>query len=85
MFDVNVSSADIVPDTVLRTAYLGNANVGADVKSIPCSIILSDVALPISAPKGITVPPVAFKAASDDSFIILPPVSNSTFLHLQIH
>ena len=24
-FDVNVSSADIVPDTVLRTAYLGNA------------------------------------------------------------
>ena len=52
--------------------------MGADVKSIPCSIILSDVALPISAPKGITVPPVAFKVASDDSFIILPPVSNST-------
>ena len=38
-FDVNVSSADIVPDTVLRTAYLGNAKVGADVKLIPCSII----------------------------------------------
>ena len=84
MFDVNVSSADIVPDTVLRTAYLGNANVGADVKSIPCSIILNDVALPISEPN-ITVPPVAFKVASDDSFIILPPDSNSTLPALQIH
>ena len=75
MFYVNVSSADIVPDTVLRTAYLGNANVGADVKSIPCSIKLSEVALPISAPKGITVAPVTFKTEKEDSLTILPPVS----------
>ena len=44
-FDVNVSSADMVPDTVLRTAYLGKANVGSDVKSIPCSMISREVAL----------------------------------------
>ena len=79
-FDVNVSSADIVPDTVLRTAYLGNANVGADVKLIPCSTIFSDVALPISAPKGITVAPVTFKTENVDSFTSLPPVSNSILL-----
>ena len=79
-FDVNVSSADIVPDTVLRTAYLGNAKVGADVKSIPCSIICNEVALPISAPKGITVAPDTFKTEKEDSLTILPPSSNSTLL-----
>ena len=47
---VKVSSADTVPETVLTTAYLGNASVGADVKLIPCSIILNDVARPISVP-----------------------------------
>ena len=47
---VNVSLSVIAPETVLRIAYLGNASVGADVKSIPCSIIFNDVAFPISAP-----------------------------------
>ena len=79
-FELNVSSADIVPETVLRTAYLGNANVGADVKSIPCSIICNEVALPISAPKGITVAPDTFKTEKEDSLTILPPVSNSILL-----
>ena len=79
-FDVNVSSADIVPETVLRTAYLGNANVGADVKSIPCSIICNEVALPISAPKGITVAPVTSKTEKEDSLTNLPPCSNSILL-----
>ena len=40
-FDVNVSSSVmVVPDTVLRTAYLGKASVNSDVKLIPCSMIL---------------------------------------------
>ena len=44
----------MAPDTVLRTAYLGNASVGvSDVKLIPCSIILNDVALPISSPSNV--------------------------------
>ncbi len=47
---VNVSSSVIAPETVVRIAYLGNESVGADVKSIPCSIIFNDVVLPISAP-----------------------------------
>ena len=67
----NVSSSVIVPETVLRTAYLGNANVGADVKLIPCSMIFNDVAFPISSPYGITVPLAPSNAISDKS---LPPV-----------
>ena len=56
-------------------------NVGvSDVKSILCSIILSDVALLISALKVLQFLTVAFKAASDDSFIILLFVSNSILL-----
>ena len=47
---VNVSSSVMVPETVLRIAYLGKASVGADVKLIPCSIILNEVAFPISSP-----------------------------------
>ena len=31
IFDVNVSVSDIAPETVFKTAYLGNAYVGADV------------------------------------------------------
>ena len=75
---VNVSSAVMVPDTVLRTAYLGNASVGADVKLIPCSIILNEVALPISSPYGMTVASAPSKAISDKS---LPPCSNSILLN----
>ena len=47
---VNVSSSATVPETDLTTAYLGKARVGADVKSIPCSTMFSDVALPMSTP-----------------------------------
>ena len=65
---VNVSSSVIVLDTVLRTAYLGKASVGADVKLIPCSTIFNDVAFPISSPYGITVPSAPSKAISDISF-----------------
>ena len=50
------------------------------MKSIPCSIMFNDVALPISSPKGITVPPVTFKTAKEDSFNTVPPVSNSILL-----
>ena len=63
----------LTPDTVLRTAYLGNASVNADVKLIPCSIILNEVALPISSPYNMTVASAHLKQRkiSDKS---LPPV-----------
>ena len=51
------------------------------MKSIPCSIILNDVALPMSSPKGMTVAPCTFKTAKVDSLRTLPPVSNSILLY----
>ena len=38
--------------------------------------MLNDVALPISSPKGITVPLIAFNTARVDSLRTLPPSSN---------
>ena len=46
------------------------------MKSIPCSIIVNEVALPMSSPKGMTVAPVTFKTAKEDSFNTVPPASN---------
>ena len=43
------------------------------MKLIPCSIMLNDVARPISAPKGITVALTPSKVSSNK----LPPLSNS--------
>ena len=38
--------------------------------------MFNDVALPMSSPKGITVAPVTFKTAKEDSFNTVPPDSN---------